>query len=429
MSLKGGITHHVSGEVFWRKDGTSFPVEYISTPIQEGDKVVGTVVTFSDITERKRMEEERIKLDKLESLGVLAGGIAHDFNNMLSAILSTVSATKMDVHTGTNLYQNLIEAEKVCLQARTLSQQLLTFSRGGAPIKRLTSIEEIIRDSALFALRGSNVRSEFSIEGDLWDVEVDRGQISQVISNLVINAQQAMPQGGVVRIGARNIIKDRRRYVSIDIEDNGVGIPQEHLTRIFDPYFSTKQKGSGLGLATAHSIIKSHGGDIGVESQLGVGTKFYIYISASEAKRVEQKGAELERKQGLSSGRRRRVLIMDDEVIIRRSAGKVLMRMGYEVDYASDGQEAIEKYVRAKQSNKPFDAVIMDLTVPGAMGGKEAVEKLRSIDPEVRAVVSSGYSNDPVMSEYSKYGFRAIIPKPYSVEELSDTLNKVIGED
>ncbi len=429
-SLRNGSTYHIDNEVFWRKDGEGFPVEYISTPIREGGKVVGAVVTFSDITERKRIEEDRLKFSKLESLGILAGGIAHDFNNLLTGIMTAISSVKADSHISADVHENLTEAEKACIQAKRLTQQLLTFSRGGAPVKKLTSIEQIIRESVSFALSGSNVKCNVSIEEGLWDAEVDQGQISQAITNLLINADQAMPQGGIINVMARNIdyrgedpILKEGRYVRITVEDEGIGIPQEYIARIFDPYFTTKQKGSGLGLAVAYSIIKNHDGFIDVESELGKGTKFYIYIPASQ-KRIEERGIE----QKKTPDGKGRVLIMDDEAIIRRSAGRALERIGYDVEYASDGAEAIKLYIRAKEANKRFDAVIMDLTVPGGMGGKEAIEKLISIDPEVKAIVSSGYSNDSVMSEFMGYGFRGVLSKPYTIEELSDILRKVIEE-
>src|SRR5579884_1757766 len=417
-----------------RKDGSKFWANVVITALRdEYGNLRGFSKVTRDTTERRKVEEERLKFSKLESVGTLAGGIAHDFNNMLAAMLSTLSVARMDARTGTNLHNNLTEAEKICIQARGLTQQLLTFSKGGTPVKKLTSIEQIIRESASFALRGSNVRCESSIEDDLWDAEVDQGQIAQVISNLVINAQQSMPQGGVIKIKANNTelrrgfissyIKEGN-YVKITVEDEGIGILEEHLSRIFDPYFTTKQKGSGLGLATAYSIIKSHGGFIDVESELGKGSRFYIYIPASE-KRVLQRKSEREKRAEARS--RARVLIMDDEAIIRKSVGRALMRMGYDVEYATDGQEAIEIYTKAREENRVFDLVIMDLTVPGGMGGKEAIKRLKDIDPDVRAVVSSGYSNDPVMSEFTNYGFRGVISKPYSIEELTETIHKVMN--
>src|SRR5579885_1134583 len=392
-------------------------------------RIIGLRWLIRDITEYKKLEEDRLRLSKLESIGVLAGGIAHDFNNMLAGIMTTMSLAKMDPNIRMETYESLTEAERVCLQAKRLTQQLLTFSRGGTPVKELVSITELIKDTATFALRGSSARCDISIEGDLWNVSADEGQISQVIGNIVINAAQAMPQGGVISIRAENTNYEMGNlplrngmYVKIKIEDEGTGIPKEHLSRIFDPYFTTKQKGSGLGLATAYSIIRSHSGFIDVESELGKGSRFYIYIPASE-KRAEKKKTVAQQLEKVSKGK---VLIMDDEAIIRIAVGRALMRMGYDVEYATDGEEAIELYTKAREENRAFDLVIMDLTVPGGMGGREAIKRLRDIDPDVRAVVSSGYSDDPVMGEFKKYGFRGVVAKPYDIGELIEILNKVV---
>jgi PAS domain S-box-containing protein len=391
-----------------------------------------------DITEHKRMEEELLKVQKLESMGILAGGIAHDFNNLLTGILGNVSLIRMYMDPEDNkTYNRLSEAEKACLRAQDLTQQLLTFSKGGAPVKRVISIEELIKDSATFAVSGSDVRCEFYISEDLWMVEVDEGQISQVINNVVINADQAMPEGGVIRLKAKNINRGEliahssyegdglplkgERYVKVTIEDEGIGIPKEHLTKIFDPYFTTKQRGSGLGLAAAYSIIKKHDGYIAVESKLEVGTKFYIYLPASDKEMLVRES--IGHRAVVGKGR---VLVMDDEDMIRGVAGEMLNRIGYEVEFARDGTEAIELYRKAVESSRPFDVVIMDLTIPGGMGGREAIKRLLEIDPGIKAIVSSGYSNDPVMSEFSKYGFRDVIPKPYEIEGLSEVLNRVI---
>ncbi|MBI2485738.1 MAG: PAS domain S-box protein [Deltaproteobacteria bacterium] len=392
-----------------------------------------------DVTERKRIEEELLKAQKLESLGVLAGGIAHDFNNLLTAILGNISLVKMYGNPEDKAYKRLTEAEKASLRARDLTQQLLTFSKGGAPVKKVTLTKELVRESANFAQRGSNVRCEFSIAKDLWPLEVDEGQISQVINNLVINAQQAMPQGGVIKIIAENVSRGEQtihlgsivngillkegKYVRITVEDHGIGIPEEHLSKIFDPYFTTKQKGSGLGLAVTYSIIRNHDGYIGVESKLGVGTKFYIYIPVNDSKiselinlvnesPVEGKG---------------RILVMDDEEIVRGVLLEMLSQIGYEVGCARDGSEAIDLYIKAKECDTPFDVIIMDLTIAGGMGGKEAIKKLLEIDPDVKAIVSSGYSNDPVMSDYMKYGFIGVVNKPYKIGELSKTVYQVIN--
>jgi PAS domain S-box-containing protein len=417
----------------YRKDGTPFWNELAISPVWDarGGRVTHFIGIQNDITLRKRMEEELIKVQKLESIGILAGGIAHDFNNLLTSILGNVSLIKMYSNPEDKIYRRFTEVEKACLRAEDLTQQLLIFSKGGAPVKKLTSIKELIRDSASFAPRGSNVRCEIRIEDDLWNVEVDEGQISQVIHNLVINADQAMPEGEMIRVRAENTIvglgdglplKDGK-YVKTTVEDKGIGIPQEHLSKIFDPYFTTKQRGSGLGLTTAYSIIKSHDGYIEVESELGVGTKFYIYLPAT------QEGISERREQERVIGGRGRILVMDDEESIRKVAGEIIKQLGYEVEYAVDGDEAVELYRRAKESNKPFDVVIMDLTIPGGTGGKEAITRLLEIDPRVKAIVSSGYSNDPVMSEFRKYGFRGVVAKPYKIQELSTTLHNIINEE
>jgi two-component system cell cycle sensor histidine kinase/response regulator CckA len=387
-----------------------------------------TLNFLSDITKRKRMEEDISKIQKLESIGILAGGIAHDFNNILTAILGNVSLAKIyDLQS--NVQERLTEAEKACMQAKELTQQLLTFSRGGAPVKKVTSIAHLLSDSAIFASSGSNARCECSIPDDLWAAEVDEGQISQVVNNLVINAEQAMPGGGVIKVSAENIFLSESvlpledgNYVKISVEDQGVGIPEQHLQRIFDPYFTTKQKGSGLGLATSYSIIRNHDGHIVVESILGVGTTFHIYLPASSEEAVTREKMEEE----IPVMGKGNILVMDDEEFIRELVGDMLVNIGYEATTVSDGAEAVELYKEAKESGRPFDAVIMDLTVPGGMGGREALRRIMEIDPEIKAIVSSGYSNDPIMADFGKYGFSGVIAKPYKTGELSEVLYKVM---
>ncbi|HEX3034302.1 MAG TPA: PAS domain S-box protein [Thermodesulfobacteriota bacterium] len=423
-----------SGSAVYRyrhKNGGWHWVESTGTAFTTANGEIRGVINSRDITERRRMEEEIAKAQRLESVGILAGGIAHDFNNLLTAILGNISLTRARIDPEDKAFKRLSDAEKACLSASNLTHQLLTFSRGGAPIKRVTIIGELIKESASFVLRGSKAGREFSIPEDLWLIESDEGQISQVVNNLVINADQAMPEGGVIRIKGENVVVGdgdrlpimKGRYVKVTVEDEGGGIPEEYMSKIFDPYFTTKQSGSGLGLATTYSIIKNHDGYIQVESKVGVGTKFYIYLPASDKTITASK--VLKENARVGSGR---ILVMDDEEIIRQVAGDILSQIGYEVEFAKDGREAIELYKRARESNRPFDAVIMDLTVPGGMGGKLAIEKLISIDPEVKAIVASGYSNDPVMAEYERYGFRGIITKPYKIEELSETICKVINQ-
>jgi PAS domain S-box-containing protein len=401
-----------------------------AAPIRDQEsRIVGVVLVFRDITEKRKIEEELLKASKLESVGILAGGIAHDFNNILTAIIGNLSLARLYDHPGDAISGALTKMEKAALQAKKLTQQLLTFARGGTPIIQTTSITELITESAKFTLRGSNVSCEFFIPPDLWFVNVDEGQMSQVINNLIINADQAMPEGGKIKVSAENITVGEEqtlpikkgKYVKITIKDRGIGISKEHLERIFDPYFTTKQKGSGFGLAITYSIIKRHQGHITVESEVGVGTTFSIYLPASfEEIPIKEK---VEKKIVSGSGK---ILVMDDEEVVRDVAGEMLKQIGYEVEFARDGAEAIELYNKSKESGNTFDAVILDLTVPGGMGGVETIKKLLEIDPAVKAIVSSGYSNDPVMANFSEYGFAEVVPKPYEIQKVGEVVRKVL---
>lgn len=384
----------------------------------------------TDITERNQLEVERTKAAKLESIGLLAGGIAHDFNNILSAILGNVSLANMIAsEEKSEASESLAAAESACGRARDLTQQLLTFSKGGAPVKKIISLSGLIKETSGFALRGSNVICRHHISQDLWSCEVDEGQISQVIHNLLINADQAMPEGGTIDFRAENVTVgptgqlplDDGGYIKLTIKDQGLGIPEEHLSKIFDPYFSTKQKGSGLGLATTYSIIKRHAGHVTVESGPKVGTTFTIYLPAS------RKQAEVtKRKKKIVTDIRGKILVMDDERALRDVISRMLEQIGHKVECASDGERAVKKYKQAKKSGQPFDALILDLTIPGGMGGRETIAKLLEIDPEVRAIVSSGYSNDPVVSNYQDYGFSGEVSKPYQIEQLRAVLQTVM---
>ncbi len=413
-----------------RKDGEEKFVYVTGAPIfGTNGEILGAIVVFRDITENKKIEKELLKAQKLESIGTLAGGIAHDFNNSLTAILGNISLAKIYAKPGDTIYRVLTEAEKASIQARDLTQQLLTFSMGGAPIKKPTSVADVIIQSADFCLRGSNVRCEYAIDENLWAVEADETQLNQVIHNLVINASQAMPEGGIVRISAENVyLKEQGelplapgRYVKISIRDQGQGIPDEHLDRIFEPYFTTKEKGYGLGLATSYSIIKKHGGHIEVDSEMGEGTTFRIYLPATD-KKVEK--ASKEGKPLFGSGK---ILVMDDDEDVRAVLFMMLDELGYEVHLVKDGEEAINLYLTEKEAGRPFDLVIMDLTIQGGVGGKQAIEQLLRVDPEARAIVSSGYYNDPVMADYAQYGFRGVITKPYNIEELSSVIKSAIN--
>lgn len=410
-----------------------FEVKYIPILDEHGD-CSHLIVVAENITERKKAEEHLFKMQKLESVGVLAGGIAHDFNNILTAITGNVSLAKLKINNldcpGIESLLNLLsEAENASLQAKNLTQQLLTFAKGGVPILKTTAISELLKETAEFALRGSNVKFVSEIPTDLWAAEVDEGQISQVIHNLILNADQAMPGGGIIEIKAENTLINvesplplsEGMYVKISIKDNGVGIPREHLSNIFDPYFSTKQRGSGLGLTSSYSIIRKHCGLIEVDSEIGIGTTFQIYLPATTSL-IQKKHTNSQ----LTTGKGR-VLVMDDEKMLRYVLSEMLQHLGYEVACAKDGTEAIDLYSEAQKHKQPFDAVVMDLTVPGGMGGKEAIQKLLEIDPQVAAIVSSGYSNDPVMAEHQNYGFKEVVNKPFSVGELAEVIGRVIG--
>jgi signal transduction histidine kinase/CheY-like chemotaxis protein len=383
-----------------------------------------------EMAARAAAEEDLLRVQKLESLGILAGGIAHDFNNLMTGITVNIALAKIRAERDRELADLLEKAEEAAVRTHGLTQQLLTFSRGGEPVKKTILLGDLIKESAGFALRGSKAGCAYSLPAGLRPVEADAGQLRQVIQNIVINADQAMPQGGSIGITAENALLRAREveplaageYVKIAIADQGVGIPREQVAKIFDPYFTTKDKGSGLGLATAHSIVRKHGGAITVASEPGSGTTISVYLPVSR----HELEAPRTMSGGLVSGAGR-VLVMDDEEILRDVAEKVLQAVGYEVVTAKDGNEAVELYNAARKAGKPFDVVIMDLTVPGGAGGKDAVRKLLEFDPGAKAVVSSGYSHDPVMAHYSDYGFLGVITKPYNIREMTETVARVIA--
>jgi PAS domain S-box-containing protein len=427
----GGVIEQSENGLLMARDGSEHVIVSKTAPmLDRGNQIPGAVLVFSDITERREIEEELFKARKLESLGILAGGIAHDFNNLLTGIMGNIalSRAKLPDDHGAALF--LDRARQGAEQSKELTQQLLTFSKGGAPVKKLTSITQILMDSAVFALRGSNVRCDFDLDPDLWSAEIDTGQMSQVISNLVINADQAMPDGGSILIRAENELpleeSDHGRRIRITFKDTGTGICEEDLGRIYDPYFSTKATGSGLGLATVYAIVKNHDGEIRVFSRLGHGTTFAVTLPAQmlSAPLQEPESAHPEHRPDTKGGR---ILLMDDEDSIREMASAALSMFGYQPVVACNGEEMLELYRQALASNDSFDAVIMDLTVPGGMGGKEAVKKLLELDPRAVAIASSGYSEDPVMADYQDFGFAGIISKPYSLQYLDQALQEIIA--
>jgi len=372
--------------------------------------------------------DELMKAQRLESVDTIAARIAHDFNNNLTAILGNVSLARM-YNDPVKSSEKLMAAERKIMQTKELTRQLLTFSKESEFIKQIVHIGEMLEDSANFASRGSNVKCEFSIPDDLWSVEINEGQIRQVISNMIINADQAMPEGGVIKLRVENLTLEGvlslsdGEYIKISIEDQGIGISKENLHNIFRLYFTTKQEGSGLGLTTSYIIIQKHGGLIRAESQVGAGATFHIYLPAYSGEASAKKpGTEKSLVTGTG-----RILVMDDEKYIRDLASEMLNTIGYKVTTAIDGAEAIGMYQEARHSGLSYDAVVIDLTVPGGMGGKETIQKLKAMDPEAKAIISSGYSSVPIMTDFEKYGFKGAIAKPYEVTELSIVLHEVIA--
>lgn len=418
-----------------RKDGSMFLAEHAVLPLEDNGKIICLVSVVRDITERKKNEEESLRSEKLESLGLLASGIAHDFNNLMTGVLGNLSLLKNLMNQQDSSYQILQEAERAALKTKALTLQFLTFSKSGSLAKKAASIVELVKESAHLVLSGSNARAEFVIPEEILAVEIDEVQIAQVMDNLIINARQAMPEGGVITISFANIMKARnnhvcpkcgqyleeKEYVKIAIADHGCGIPREHLSKIFDPYFTTKQEGSGLGLATAYSIVKRHGGHISVESEVGLGTTFSVYLPAVREKHVLPRAGK-----NIPPHEQRKILVMDDKEVVREAAKWMLSSMGFTVIFARDGDEAIARYTEALQAGAPFDAVILDVTIPGGMGGGETIEKLYAIDPHVKAIISSGYASDIQISDYRKYGFVEQLEKPYRMQELRDTLSRVL---
>jgi two-component system cell cycle sensor histidine kinase/response regulator CckA len=385
-----------------------------------------------DISERKRFEQEHHKAQKLEAIGTLAGGIAHDFNNLLQGVFGYISLAKLKKDDPEKSMAALEEAEKALHLSVKLTNQLLTFSKGGKPVKKSIDLLPLVVNAAKFALSGSRTDYRIAAHDGLWQIDADEGQISQVIQNIVLNADQAMPQGGRVEITARNVHLpapdappdlQNGRYVSIAIRDTGIGIPRKYLANIFDPYFTTKEKGSGLGLATAYSIIRNHNGKIDVKSEIGHGTTFVIYLpAAATVKREEQA-----RQAAASPGRTGRILVMDDDPVILDVAGELIRALGHSAEFSKEGTEAVAKYREAQRSGCPFDIVILDLTIRGGMGGVETLRLLSEIDPGVKTVVSSGYSDDEAIAGYREQGFKAVLKKPYHFDELRDVLNRLLN--
>jgi PAS domain S-box-containing protein len=433
----GKPIHFERSEILISRGGTERIIALSGAPILDSNQIIlGVVIVFRDITEKRKMEEELLTAKKLESVGTLAGGVAHDFNNLLAIILGNISFAKMLTDSSSKIYGRLIDAEDATIKGKELTYRLLAFSRGSESSKKIASLRNIIKDSAGLTLSGSNIKCTFTFPNNLWKVETDEEQIRQVVHNIVLNAKETMPQGGKITIRADNITLGPEDaiplpegdYVKFSIEDHGDGIPEKDLPRIFDPYFTTKEignvKGTGLGLSICYSVVKNHGGFMTAESQAGIGTIIHVYLPAYKEKTfAERTGKE----NPINTGNCR-VLYMDDENALRNVAGEMLNHLGYDVAFARDGAEAIKMYSEATSSKKPFDIVIMDLTIPDGMGGAEAVQKLREMDPGVKAIVSSGYTNDPIIKDFKKYHFSGVIAKPFDVDELVRVIESVLAD-
>ncbi|MBV5338512.1 MAG: response regulator [Deltaproteobacteria bacterium] len=422
--------------------GTQIPPREVKVTCKDGSVrrvIVNTQLSqnrilaiFTDITERENQQEELIKKQKLESIGVLAGGIAHDFNNILTAILGNISYAGMFIECDHKAKAPLLQAEKAGKRAAELAHQLLTFAKGGQPITRSVAPRKLIEESLSLVLRGSNVLNRVEIPEGLSNIEADAGQISQAFNNLIINAVQAMPGGGTISIRAANASLDINnqfalpagKYIRFIFDDEGCGISAENLKNIFDPYFTTKSGGSGLGLASVQSIIRKHGGHICASSTVGRGTTFEILLPASrEPELIEvPQGAD---PPDVAAGAS--LLVMDDEEMLRDLAESILEELGYRVKTCLNGEEAIALYKSAFEAGAPFSAVIMDLTIPGGMGGEETARAILEIDPHAQLIVSSGYSNDPIIADFRRYGFSAVALKPYGVSEIAEVLNRLLA--
>ncbi len=406
---------------------------YRAVPLfAEDGSIPRILVVAENITDRKELESRLQQAQKMDAIGTLAGGIAHDFNNLLGVITGNVSYSLSQLNQDDELFEVLMAVQEGASQAKALTHQLLTFSKGGEPVKKTLNINPLLKESAQFANRGSNTRCEFELCKKIFSVDVDPGQINQVINNLVINANQAMPHGGIIYIRSENVkiepdaspLLSAGNYVKIIVEDQGIGISKKHLSSIFDPFFTTKQKGNGLGLSSAYSIIQKHNSHITVSSELEAGTVFNIYIPASDNAFENTKN-----KQDAAHKGHGKVLLLDDQEQILKMMGRMLNRMGYEAEFTTDGTQTVEIYKEAQSSGMPFDLVILDLTVPGGMGGAKTIIELLKINPSVKAIVSSGYSNDPIMANYEDYGFCAIASKPYSFAQLNELLNKILDPE
>jgi two-component system cell cycle sensor histidine kinase/response regulator CckA len=426
LSGEASITHSfLRGK---RKDGTLLEIESEGTRTEINGKpaIIGT---FLDITGRRKMETEALKIQKLESLSSFAGGIAHEYNNILTAIIGNLALAKMYAKPGYEVYDVLIEAEKASLRAKDLTSQLLSFATGGIQVKKVVFIQELLRDLVRLSVDSMNISCELTIPDNLWPVEIDEGQVGQAIDTLIRHAQQATPQDGRIKISAENMVISRSsalplregRFVMIAIEDRGNGMSEVELQTLFDPFSSGVKKSSSLEFASAFAIVQKHNGHINAESHFGIGTTFRLFLPA-----MQEKPRLTTESFAVHPARKGKILVMDDEEIVRVVVQRLLLQCGFESELTKDGAEMLRLYREAKEAGKPFEAVILDIIIRNGMGGQEAMKNLLEYDPNVRVIVSSGYSNDPIMANFTDYGFSGFLPKPYKLEELKRVMKDII---
>ena len=427
----GNVVRLANHTILVSKNQDIFHIEDSAAPIKEKTgNIIGAILVFRDVTEKIQRERELLKAEKIQSLGILAGGIAHDFNNLLTSLYGYISLAKQFLTKDNRIYKYIDRAEKSLERTKDLTGQLLTFSKGGEPVLENVNIKVLIKEIVKFNLRGSSSKPHFNIDENLLNIEADKGQFGQVLSNLTINAVQAMDNGGNIYVKAENCenpLPDLPgKYVKITFKDEGCGIERDIIDKIFDPYFTTKDSGSGLGLATVYSIIKRHDGKIFVESEKGKGSEFIIYLPAlKRGERRENKNTSSDEQENIIH-KGYKILVMDDEEYIREMVKDMLEALGHTVYTAIDGDEAIQKYENALEKREKFDLVILDLTIQGGKGGKDTIQHLIVIDPDINAIVASGYSEDIVMTNYKKFGFKGRLVKPFLMDNIKNEILKVM---